>query len=134
VKGLYVDVLWAEVVLDAAKNFRDLVRLAREDIQIDIIRLFHEVRHDVGGLDELDESVAGLVPLTEMLDLRTTVRLHVDASDEILTEPGDRCRASDGLRTCLRDIQHCMDAPRHLRASAVFYRQCPQLLLQYSSR
>jgi len=109
-----VHVCGTEVVVDAPKHFCDLILLTGEDVQIDVVRLLYKMRGDVGSLYELDESVSCLVALTEVLNLWSTVCLHVYPSDEVLTEPCDRPGATNRCWTGLRDVHDCMDAPRHL--------------------
>ncbi len=57
--------------------------LARKDIEIHVVGLFHEMCSDVGGLDQLHESISLLVASAKQNDLRLSVGHHVDFGHEI---------------------------------------------------
>jgi hypothetical protein len=106
--------LWAEVILNTGKYFQSAEWLAGKHIQIDIIRLFHKMCSDVGCLNELDQCVPGLVPLSKVLDLWRAIGLHINPSDKVVTEPCDGPGTADGSWAGVGNIDYCMDTPRHL--------------------
>ena len=85
--------------------------LAREDVEVHRVGLVHEVSADVARLDQLDQSITGLVTGTEVHDLRLAVRDHVDVLDQLLGKVVDSLVALDGIRIALGAVEHQVVAP-----------------------
>ena len=95
-----------EELLEDRDRIRLAERLAREDIQIDLVRALYKVARDIGGFNQLDERVAFCVTAAEMDDTRRTERHHVDSLDERLGEGGDCGFGSEGDRIAAPCIDH----------------------------
>ena len=100
-----------EVVLDNGPNGIRIKGLARKNVQIDIVRLLHEMGADVTGLDKLDEGVPLLVARAEHHDLGLAVGNHINIPNQLLGEPLDGLRTPNGLRRTLANVQCQMISP-----------------------
>ena len=95
-----------EKLLEDGDRVRLAERLAREDIQIDLIRTLYKMCSDIGCFNQLYERVALCVTAAEMDDARRTERHHVDSLDERLDEGGDGGFGSEGDRIASPCIDH----------------------------
>ena len=115
-KGVRLNRHGLEVLTDDGLNIVLFELLTAEDIKIEVICLFDEVGTDVTGLNELDQSEAGLVPGAEVYDLRRPIALHIDALDQCLVEVVDDTGITDSVRIAPEDIRDGVDTPcAHIR-------------------
>jgi hypothetical protein len=86
-------------------------RLAAENVYIGAVGVLAEMGCYVAGLNELHESVAGLVVITEMDYLGIAIGFHVNLFDQGLAEVGNVFLAANAVRLTLADVQDQMPAP-----------------------
>ena len=111
-EGVRLDGCGLEVLTDHSFNIILFELLTAEHIKIEVVGLFNEVGTDVTGLNELDKGEPGLVPGTEVYDLRRSIALHVDTLDQLLIEVVDDTSIPDSEWIAPEDIGDRMYAPR----------------------
>jgi hypothetical protein len=105
--------LGVEDFLDNRLDHLRIERLAREHIQLHIIRLFHKMCCNVRSLNQLDECVSRLIPRTKMLDLWASLRNHINVLDQLLGKLRNRIGTTNRLRSTAACIQNKMLTPGH---------------------
>jgi hypothetical protein len=85
-----IDRFWVEILAKMSDRRRGTERLTRENVQIDIIRLFDKVCCYVTCANQLYERIAFLIAVTEHDDTRLTEGDHVDLLYERFGKFGDR--------------------------------------------